>query len=93
MNNNFLADSDFDAISHQELGQSMLDRRNTMMHNPNKAGHEIAIGSDEPIKTSVSIGTESMPNAGRFDAGCNTQRVKTSEKMIDTCVDTKEMSS
>lgn len=65
----------------------------TMMEHPCKAGHEIAIGSDEPIKTSVSIGTEVMPAASRNEAGCNTQRVMTSEKMIDTCVNTKEMSS
>lgn len=57
MVNNFLEESEFDAISHQELGQSSLKRSVTMMDNQSNAGHEIAIGSDEPLKESFSIGT------------------------------------
>jgi len=46
------------------------------------------------MRESVSIGTESMPLMfAKAEAGCNTQRVHTSEKMIDTCVTTNERSS
>lgn len=34
-----------------------------------------------------------MRTAVKHEAGCNTARVTTSEKMIDTCVSTNEMSS
>lgn len=34
-----------------------------------------------------------MATAVKAEAGCNTARVTTSEKMIDTCVSTNEMSS
>ena len=45
------------------------------------------------MKDSVSIGTDAKPQAHKTEAGCNTARVQTSEKMIDTCVRTHEMSS
>ena len=45
------------------------------------------------MKSSVSIGTDAKPQAVRAEAGCNTARVQTHEKMIDTCVSTQDMSS
>lgn len=48
--NNFIADSDFDAVSHAELAQSIVDRRNTVQ------AHEIACGDDAAMKESVSVG-------------------------------------
>ena len=41
----FMAGSEFDAVSHAELGQSL--RRNTMMES--SAQHEIACGEDAPL--------------------------------------------
>lgn len=91
---NFLADSDFDAMSHAELGQSIApDRFSTAMNDQAIGGHEIAVGPDSDMKASVSIGTDAEPPTVRAEAGCNTARVQTSEKMIDTCVRTQEMSS
>ena len=54
-----------------------------------KACHEIAVGSDEAMNDDELA--QSIVN--RAEAGCNTARVQTSEKMIDTCVTTHEMSS
>jgi hypothetical protein len=87
-----VADSDFDAISHHELAQSIVDSRPSldMVH---QISHEIAVGDDNPIRHSVSTGTEVMPLAVRSEQGCNTQRVQTSEKMIDTTVQMCDMSS
>lgn len=94
------ADSDFDAISHHELAQSIVDApRRSQPQPPPLAlapalSHEIAVGDDNAMKTSVSIGTEVMPPlAVRAEMGCNTQRVQTSEKMIDTTVQMHDMSS
>ena len=63
--------------------------------NTQTIGHEIAVGpdSDMHMTESVSIGTDAKPPTVRAEAGCNTARVQTSEKMIDTCVATHEMSS
>ena len=46
-----MAESDFDAVSHAELAQSIVDRRNTVQ------AHEIAVGSDAVMKESVSCAT------------------------------------
>lgn len=78
-------ESDFDAISHHELAQSIFERRPTVPHLPNVA-HEIAVGTDAAMHESISIGTDVMPSAFARETGCNTARVMTSEKMIDTCV-------
>jgi len=63
-----------------------------MANQPKTGSHEIAIGSDEPIKTSVSKGTEVMRGA-TYEAGCNTARVTMSDAMVDTKVTTHDMSS
>jgi hypothetical protein len=41
---------------------------------------------------SISIGTDA-PGVQQAEAGCNTARVMTSEKMIDTTVQTHEIAS
>jgi len=48
--------------------------------------HEIACGGDAQMMTSRNQGTDVMPMAERAETGSNTQRVMTSEKMIDTTV-------
>ena len=63
-----MADSDFDAVSHAELAQSVMAR------DDNSQAHEIAVGSDAIMKESVSIGTDG-PMVYQADAGCNTARV------------------
>lgn len=79
-------ESEFDSISHSDLAHSMVDRRHTMQSVPNlKMSHEIGIGSSDVM---CDAGTDTQPRA---EAGCNTQRVQTSEKMIDTCVPMYEM--
>jgi len=93
-------ESDFDAISHQELAQSIVDAPNQNAHKvppimglaPTRS-HEIACGGDVEMRTSRNMGTDVMPLAVRAEAGCNTQRVMTSEKMIDTTVAVQEMGS
>jgi len=54
--------------------------------------HEIAVGNDKIMTESVSIGTGSMANA-TTEAGCNTASVQSKNVMINTCVETQEMSS
>lgn len=86
--NAFMAtDSDFDAVSHAELAQSIMERRPTVtnMEESKAPTHSIAIGDDIEMKHSVSVGTGSTMRQ-TAESGCNTQRVQTSEKMIDTCV-------
>jgi len=88
------ADSDFDAVSHHELAQSIGgDRRLTFPQLNVQPAHEIACGSDTAMRESISIGTDVMPKMAGRETGCNTQRVMTSEKMIDTCVQMCDMSS
>jgi hypothetical protein len=88
----FMAESDFDAVSHAELAQSIVERPMTMHEMPmqtmpdTKVSHEIATGSDDIMTHSISIGTDIMPGVMQAEAGCNTARVMTSEKMIDTTV-------
>ena len=90
----FMAESDFDAVSHAELAQSIVERPNTMHEMPTKkVSHEIATGSDAAMTHSISIGTDIMPGVQQAEAGCNTARVQTSEKMIDTTVVTHEIAS
>ena len=90
----FMAESDFDAVSHAELAQSIVERPNTMHEMPaKKVSHEIATGSDAAMTHSISIGTDIMPGVQQAEAGCNTARVQTSEKMIDTTVVTHEIAS
>jgi hypothetical protein len=36
MQDQFMAESDFDAVSHAELAQSIVDRRNTMQEMPSQ---------------------------------------------------------
>ena len=48
--NNFM-ESDFDAVSHAELAQSIVERRNTV------PVHEMAVGPDADMRESVSVGT------------------------------------
>jgi len=94
--NFLLADSDFDAMSHGELGQSIRPATSsTGMNTQTTAAHTIAVGPDSgmSMKASVSTGTDAVPQTHKTEAGCNTARVQTSEKMIDTCVRTHEMSS
>ena len=81
-----MADSDFDAVSHAELAQSIVDRRNTVQ------AHEIAVGSDAEMRHSVSIGTGAQA-INQADAGCNTARVQSRDVMIDTCVRTADNAS
>ena len=45
------------------------------------------------MMTSRNQGTDVMPMAERAETGSNTQRVMTSEKMIDTTVQMNEMGS
>ena len=84
--NNFMADSDFDAVSHAELAQSIVDRRNTVQ------AHEIAVGSDAVMQESVSVGTGG-PMVNHVEAACNTARVQSRDVMIDTCVRTTDNAS
>ena len=44
-------ESDFDAVSHAELAQSIVERRKTV------PVHEMASGPDADMRESVSIGT------------------------------------
>ena len=53
----------------------------------------MATGSDNVMTHSISIGTDIMPGVQQAEAGCNTARVMTSEKMIDTTVKTHEIAS
>lgn len=92
MRDNFLGESDFEAISHQEFSPCLTDRQMTMVNQPKSGSHEIAIGSDEPIRTSVSKGTEVMQKI-HTEAACNTARVMMSDAMVDTKVTTQDMSS
>ena len=71
-----MAESEFDAVSHQELAQSI---------------HSIAPVA--AMRARVSIGTDIMPPAVRAEAACNTARVQTSDKLIDTCVQMNDCSS
>jgi len=78
-----MGDSEFDSISHSELARSIADS-----HSYQKMlSHEMACGSDDAM---VDASTDTKPRA---EAGCNTQRVQTSEKMIDTTVAMQDMSS
>lgn len=78
--NNFMVESDFDAVSHAELAHSIVERRNTVQ------AHEIAVGSDAVMKESVCVSTGiDAPLVNQYDAGCNTARVQTRDVMIDTC--------
>jgi hypothetical protein len=71
----FMADSDFDAVSHAELAQSIVDRRNTMEDmSAYKVSHEMATGSDLIMTHSISTGTDA-PGVQQAEAGCNTARV------------------
>lgn len=83
-------ESDFDAISHHELAQSIVDANHQkvppIMGLAPSRSHEIACGGDDQMMTSRNQGTDVMPIAERAEAGINTQRVMTSEKMIDTTV-------
>lgn len=88
------ADSEFDAVSHHELAQSIVERRPSVPAQlAAQPSHEIAVGSDNAMRESISIGTDVMPKLQGRETGCNTQRVMTSEKMIDTCVQMCDMSS
>ena len=91
------AESDFDAISHHELAQSIVDANHQkvppIMGLAPSRSHEIACGGDDHMMTSRNQGTDVMPLAERAEAGINTQRVMTSEKMIDTTVQMNEMGS
>ena len=68
------AESEFDAVSHAELGQSIFDRRSTMqpaqsdLMMQEKGCHEIAVGSDEAMNDDELA--QSLVN--RAEAGCNT---------------------
>jgi len=84
--NNFMVESDFDAVSHAELAHSIIDRRNTVQ------AHEIAIGNDAPMTESISIGTDG-PMVNQAEAGCNTARVESHDVMINTCVRTVDNAS
>ena len=86
--NNFMADSDFEAVSHADLAHSIFDRRATVP----ARGHEIAVGSDAVMRESVSVGTGSN-QVNQADAGCNTARVKSSDVMINTCVEMADNAS
>ena len=58
-----MGESDFDAVSHQELAQSIVDRRNTVpqfVPNTARQSHEIAVGNDQIMSESVSVGTGAM---------------------------------
>lgn len=87
--NVFMADSDLDTVSHAELAQSIVDRRATVQ--PERR-HEIAVGDDAVMRESVSIGTECQ-QIKQFDAACNTARVKSSDVMINTCVEMADNAS
>jgi hypothetical protein len=91
MRDNFMAaESDFDAISHHELAQSIVEAPRQqvppIMGLSHQRSHEIACGDDAEMQSSRHMGTDVMPLTVRAEAGCNTQRVMTSEKMIDTTV-------
>ena len=52
----FMAESDFDAVSHAELAQSIVERPMTMQEMPaKKVSHEIATGSDDVMTHTISI--------------------------------------
>lgn len=80
------ADSAFESI-----GASELDRSSTINFMPkNKpTAQEMPCGRDAPVAMrGLDIGTDVNNLVARGDQGCNTVRVPTSEKMIDTCVET-----
>ena len=85
-----MADSDFEAVSHADLAHSIFDRRATVP--ATTRGHEIAVGSDAVMRESVSVGTGSN-QVNQADAGCNTARVKSSDVMINTCVEMADNAS
>jgi len=99
MRDNFMAtESDFDAISHHELAQSIVDAPRQapvppIMGLAPQRSHEIACGADTEMRSSRHMGTDVMPLAVKNEMGCNTQRVMTSEKMIDTTVPMQSMGS
>lgn len=85
-NNVFMAESDFDAVSHAELANSIVDRRTTMIDTMDrKPVHEMACGGDEIMNHGVSVGTGSTLR-DTIESGCNTQRVMSSDAMVDTNV-------
>lgn len=77
--------SDFESI-----GASELDRSSTIGFG-NRASrpiqHEIACGGDAPVARGLDMGTDVNNLISKGDQGCNTQRVTTHEKMIDTRVE------
>jgi len=75
--------SDFESI-----GPSELDRSSTINFKPKPMTHEMSCGGDGPISTGLDMGTDVNNLISRGDQGCNTVRVTTNEKMIDTRVET-----
>jgi len=50
--------------------------------------HEMSVGGDRPMAKGLDMGTDVKNLVNKGDQGCNTVRVTTNEKMIDTRVET-----
>jgi hypothetical protein len=74
----------------ESIGPSELDRSSVIEFKPKSKPmtHEMSCGGDGPIARGLDMGTDVNNLVGRDDQACNTVRVTTNEKMIDTCVET-----
>lgn len=74
----------------ESIGPSELDRSSVIEFKPKSkpTTHEMSCGGDGPIARGLDMGTDVNNLVVRGDQGCNTVRVTTNEKMIDTCVET-----
>ena len=58
------------------------------MPKPTPAAQEMPTARDVPVLRGLDMGTDVNNLVAKGDQGCNTVRVPTSEKMIDTFVET-----
>jgi len=75
----------------ESIGPSELDRSSTInfgVSKPKPATHEMSCGGDGPLAKGLDMGTDVSNLVNKGEQGCNTVRVTTNEKMIDTRVET-----
>lgn len=77
----------------ESIGASELDRSSSILNfggasKPRPTTHEMSCGGDGPVIRGLDMGTDVNNLVSRGDQGCNTVRVATNEKMIDTRVET-----